>query len=82
MLAESIKRMAEAVRERDAALKEMAATVAHEIRNPLNSMKLLLSLLDEELQERATPVSTLRTLEYEIGKLNRFTEEFLTYSRP
>ncbi len=82
VLAESINRMAEAVRERDAALKEMAATVAHEIRNPLNSMKLLLSLLDEELQEGATPVSTLRTLEYEIGKLNRFTEEFLTYSRP
>ncbi len=82
VLAESINRMAEDVRERDATLKEMAATVAHEIRNPLNSMKLLLSLLDEELQEGATPVSTLRTLKYEIGKLNRFTEEFLTYSRP
>ena len=45
-------------------------------------MKLLLSLLDEELREGTAPVSTLRTLEYEIGKLNRFTEEFLTYSRP
>ena len=82
VLAESINRMAEDVRERDATLKEMAATVAHEIRNPLNSMKLLLSLLDEELREGTAPVSTLRTLEYEIGKLNRFTEEFLTYSRP
>ena len=82
VLAESINRMAEDVRERDAALKEMAATVAHEIRNPLNSMKLLLSLLEEELREGTMPASTLRTLEYEIGKLNRFTEEFLTYARP
>jgi len=68
VLAESINRMAEAVRERDAALKEMAATVAHEIRNPLNSMKLLLSLLDEELKEGATPVSTLRTSAWPAGR--------------
>ena len=84
ILADSINRMAEDVRERDAALKEMAATVAHEIRNPLNSMKLLVSLLDEELKDGQITLqtSTLETLNYEIGKLNRFTEQFLTFSRP
>ena len=84
VLAESINRMAEDVRERDAALKEMAATVAHEIRNPLNSMRLLVSLLDEELRDGKVKLqtSTLGTLNYEIGKLNRFTEEFLTFARP
>ena len=84
VLAESINRMAEDVRARDAALKEMAATVAHEIRNPLNSIKLLVSLLGEELKDSKVQVqaSTLETLYYEIGKLNRFTEEFLTYARP
>ena len=84
VLAESINRMAEDVRARDAALKEMAATVAHEIRNPLNSIKLLVSLLGEELKDSKVQVqgSTVETLYYEIGKLNRFTEEFLTYARP
>ena len=84
VLADSINRMAEDVRERDATLKEMAATVAHEIRNPLNSMKLLVSLLDEELKDGKITLqtSTLETLNYEIGKLNRFTEQFLTFSRP
>lgn len=83
-LAESVNAMAEAVRSRDAALKEMAASVAHEIRNPLNSIKLLLSLLDEQLgaQRGADAGQTMRTLHYEIGKLNRLIEEFLTYARP
>ncbi len=84
VLADAINRMAEQVRQRDAALKEMAAGVAHEIRNPLNSIKLLISLLEEELQEQGAAVqpSTLKTIDYEIGKLNRFIEEFLTYARP
>ena len=84
VLAESINRMAEQVRQRDAALKEMAASVAHEIRNPLNSIKLLVSLLDEELEDQksAAQISTIETLHYEIGKLNRFIDEFLTYARP
>lgn len=84
ILAESINRMAEQVRNRDAALKEMAASVAHEIRNPLNSIKLLVSLLDEELedQQNDSQVATIETLHYEIGKLNRFIDDFLIYSRP
>ena len=84
VLADAVNHMAEQVRNRDAALKEMAAGVAHEIRNPLNSIKLLVSLIDEELteQKNATQTSTIETLHYEIGKLNRFIEDFLTYSRP
>lgn len=84
VLAIAVNQMAEQVRQRDAALKEMAASVAHEIRNPLNSIKLLIDLLDEELGEQkdGRPSSTIETLHYEIGKLNRFIGEFLTYSRP
>ena len=84
VLAEAINTMADQVRKRDAALKEMAASVAHEIRNPLNSIKLLVSLLDDDLSpnKNSTQQSTIETLNYEIGKLNRFIEEFLTYARP
>ena len=84
VLADSINAMASRVQSRDAKLKEMSASVAHEIRNPLNSIKLLITLLGEELEEQRgiTPAKTLETLHYEIGKLNRFLTEFLTYSRP
>lgn len=84
VLAESINIMAEQVQSRDAKLKEMTASVAHEIRNPLNSIKLLLSLHGENLQEQygTPPPKELETLHYEIRKLNRFLTEFLTYSRP
>ena len=77
-LSTSINRMAEQVRSRDVALKEMSATVAHEIRNPLNSMKLLLTLLEEEqlAANNSTQTTTIETLHYEIGKLNRFINEF------
>ncbi len=83
-LAQSINHMAQQVRDRDAALKEMAASVAHEIRNPLNSIQLLLALLSQDIAAGRTQdhENTLRTLRYEIGKLNRFVDEFLTYSRP
>jgi two-component system sensor histidine kinase HydH len=72
------------VRARDAALKELSASVAHEIRNPLNSIRLLVSLLDEELgdQKNSAQTGAIETLRYEIGKLNRFVNEFLTYARP
>ena len=84
VLAVAVNRMAKQVRERDAALKEIAASVAHEIRNPLNSIKLLLTLLADDIAAGRTEglQESLATLEYEIGKLNRFTDEFLTYSRP
>lgn len=84
VLADSINEMALQVQRRDGQLKEMSASVAHEIRNPLNSIKLLVTLLGEELQDQEgdLPKKTLQSLHYEIGKLNRFLTEFLTYSRP
>ncbi len=84
ILANSINNMTRQVQNRDGKLKEMSASIAHEIRNPLNSIKLLITLLGEQLhdQQDANPEKTLDTLHYEIGKLNRFLTEFMTYSRP
>jgi signal transduction histidine kinase len=84
VLARAMNQMAGQVRERDRQLKEIAATVAHEIRNPLNSIKLLTTLLEENLEDLGVngPTDILGTLHHEIGKLNRFLTDFLTYSRP
>ncbi len=82
-MADSINAMARQVQMRDKQLKEMSANVAHEIRNPLNSLKLQLTLLGEELGDviDGPPPESLETLHHEIAKLNRFLTEFLTYSR-
>lgn len=83
-LADSMNAMAEQVAVRDTQLRQMTATVAHEVRNPLNSVKLLITLLDEELADAGVTDQrqTIDTLHYEIGKLDRFLSEFLTFSRP
>ncbi len=84
VLAESLNTMAAQIEGRDRKLKAMSGTVAHEIRNPLNSIALLLTLLDEELTEggHAAQRETVGTVRAEIAKLDRVLTDFLTWSRP
>ena len=66
-----------------AALGTLAANLAHEIRNPLNSINLNLELLEEDLaggDQEAT--SSLQTTRKEVGRLARLVNDFLTYARP
>ncbi len=82
-LADAFNAMADGVQRRDAQLREITAGVAHEIRNPLNSIKLLVTLLGEELAEAGRDSGdVIPKLHREIAKLNRFLTEFLTHSRP
>ncbi len=66
-----------------AALGALAANLAHEIRNPLNSINLNLELLDEDLPEdgRRTRES-LASTRAEVGRLAKLVSDFLTYARP
>ena len=84
VLAESLNTMAAQVEHRDRKLKAMSGTVAHEIRNPLNTIKLMLTLLDEELADAGGDAHTesVRALHTEIDKLDRVLTDFLTWSRP
>ena len=65
-----------------ASLGLMAATIAHEVKNPLSSIKSLAQLMqeDEELSD-----GYRRDLSYivaEINRLNSCVEQLLTFSRP
>jgi two-component system sensor histidine kinase HydH len=74
-------RLFDRIRERDrlAALGEMAAGLAHEIRNPLGAIKGAAQLLDEVDQER-NPY--LEIITEEVNRLNSVVGQFLTYARP
>jgi DNA-binding response OmpR family regulator len=71
--------------ERLAAVGTLAAGLAHEVRNPLNSAALQLTVLERrfergETAERITPV--VRVIKGEIDRLDRLVREFLAFSKP
>jgi signal transduction histidine kinase len=76
----------ERMKERDrlAALGQMAAGLAHEIRNPLGSIKGAAQLL----QPGAAPAPDNNTREFldiiveEVNRLNKIVSQFLDYARP
>jgi two-component system, NtrC family, sensor histidine kinase HydH len=78
-------------RERLAALGEMAAGLAHEIRNPLGAMKGAVQVLrppagaegsDARLAMDEQTREFLDIILEEVDRLNRVVTQFLTYSRP
>jgi signal transduction histidine kinase len=67
-------------RDRLAALGEMAAGLAHEIRNPLGAIKASAQLLVENATEGDTEF--LEIIVEETDRLNRVVGSFLDYARP
>ncbi len=68
--------------ERLAALGKMAAGVAHELRNPLSSIKGLALLLKSKSSDKGSSVETADILVQEVERLNRSIEELLDYAKP
>lgn len=65
-----------------AALGEMAATVVHEIRNPLGAMGVWASLLDRDLGKGDSRRETLSKIIDALARLNHIVSNLLVYSRP
>ncbi|RLE27199.1 MAG: hypothetical protein DRJ65_03585 [Acidobacteria bacterium] len=67
-----------------ATLGTLAANLAHEIRNPLNSINLNLELVEEDLQDGTAENAavSLADTRSEVNRLGRLVSDFLTYARP
>jgi signal transduction histidine kinase len=65
-----------------AAMGRLAAGLAHELRNPLTSMKMLVQPSDEEPEGVHLDGRDLNILREEIDRLERTIQTFLDYARP
>jgi len=65
-----------------AALGEMAAGIAHEIRNPLGSIRLYASILREDLADRPRDRGVAQKIESAVTGLDAVVKDVLVFSRP
>ena len=79
-----IKKLEAQVRRHDrlVALGKMAAGVAHEVRNPLSSIKGFATLLGSRFPVESEEGEAAKLLITEVERLNRSITELLTYARP
>ena len=93
VLTEKHARAEEALRRRDrlAAMGELASTVAHEVRNPLNAIAMTSQRLRREFthaeaasgtEDQAELRELLDVLSGETQRINRIVQQFLDYARP
>jgi two-component system sensor histidine kinase PilS (NtrC family) len=79
-----IRRMEEALKRADrlAALGELSARMAHEIRNPLAAMSGSVQMLAEQGTVGGNDSRLLEIVLRESDRLNKLISDFLTYARP
>lgn len=79
--AERLERQA-AEAERMAMIGAVASGLAHEIRNPLNSLNLNMQMLEEEAGERGPQRRLLAITRSELSRLEHLVTDFLSYAKP
>jgi signal transduction histidine kinase len=83
LIADKIKLERElAAKEKMAFLGEMAARIAHNVKNPLSSMKTIVQLMEEDKALPENSRRDCRMLVEEIDRLNRNISQVLRYAKP
>jgi PAS domain S-box-containing protein len=65
-----------------AAIGQLAASIAHELRNPLSSIKGAAQFLRKEYEDHSSVVEFLDIIVEEVNGLNKLTTDFLDFARP
>ena len=90
-LVQEVERVIEKLRQRErevlradqlAAVGQMAAGVAHELRNPLTTLKMLVQTNRQEARAQDRPGDDFQIMEEEIGLMERCLQTFLDFARP
>ena len=68
--------------ERLAALGQMAASVAHEVRNPLSAIANCVAVLKADCPPNGKAQTALEIIEDEVFRLAKLTQDFLTFGKP
>lgn len=63
-------------------LAQLATGVAHEIRNPLTSIKMLIQVNRAKFAEEGCPTDDMELVEQEIRRMERSVNSLLDYARP
>jgi two-component system sensor histidine kinase PilS (NtrC family) len=79
-----IRALEETSRRQDrlAAIGRMAASIAHEIRNPLAAMRGSIQMLRSEMEGQSAQTELMEIILRESDRLNRIIGDFLNYARP
>jgi signal transduction histidine kinase len=65
-----------------AAIGKMVSVVAHEVRNPLQSIRMGVDVLHAEIGEDASKAETMAGIDHAVNLLNSIITELLEYSKP
>ena len=68
--------------EKLAALGQLAAGIAHEIRNPLTSINILIHSLTEKPRSEISRWEDLEVIEEEVLRINQIVDQFLRFAKP